>query len=224
MKTNRPMRKYIEENFNSMKIEIINLDDYRLEYKCLICGAIKSATLTAIKKSLEKSNILHSESCSRYFNNIIKKQLDIKKLNQFRGFYRYAKERCNNPNNKDYERYKGKFLFKDYPHYFNCCYEHYKQSLLKYNDESLSIDRIDNSKGYEPNNIRFIPMRTNLQNKDCIFPVMAVNIKTKEILEASSVNELAELYFDKKTNSIWESIKYNRLYLKTWKIFYTIET
>jgi hypothetical protein len=38
-------------------------------------------------------------------------------------------------------------------------------SLPGWNDASLDIDRIDNNKGYERNNLRFVPRQINLRNK-----------------------------------------------------------
>lgn len=56
-------------------------------------------------------------------------------------------------------------------------------------------DRIEGNKGYEKGNVRFVPMKINLQNKDVVIPVMGVNIKTKEVIDANSIGELAGKYF-----------------------------
>ncbi|MDI7818096.1 hypothetical protein QMM58_17105, partial [Clostridioides difficile] len=87
-----------------------------------------------------------------------------------------------------------------------------------------SIDRIDNSKGYEIGNVRFVPMNINAKNKDDIYPVMAVNIFDKTIIECDSLVQLANEYFEGKSTSLYQSVQENRLYLNTWKIFYTIKT
>lgn len=54
---------------------------------------------------------------------------------------------------------------------------------------------------------------------------MCVNLETKEILEADSLNELASKYFDKnKVSAINQTIHNNTLYLNKYKIFYTIKS
>ena len=40
----------------------------------------------------------------------------------FHNKYRVSRERCNNPNNKDYESYKGKFKFKNLTDFYENCY------------------------------------------------------------------------------------------------------
>ena len=224
MRKNKTMYKFINENYKKLDIKIIKIDEFECTYECLKCGAIKTNTLNSIRRQWKEQNTLHTEACSKYFNDLIKNELNEKQLKQFRSFYRYAKERCCNPNSKDYVRYKGKFHFEDYTDYVNSCYGIYKEAYLIYGENNLSIDRIDNSKGYEHNNIRFVPMSINSQNKDEIYPVMAVNIITKQILESPSLTKMANKYFNGKQTSLYQSVTENRLYLNTWKIFYTIET
>lgn len=155
-------------------------------------------------------------------DKIIKQELGEKHCKSFKNFFRYAKERCFNKNNKDYSKYKNLFNFEDYLDYFNSCYSIYKESIEKYPGETLSIDRIDSNKGYTKGNIRFVPIKINLQNKEQIHPVMAVNIKTHQILEANSIKEMAGTYFDSKCSSIFESINSNGIYKNEWKIFLII--
>ena len=70
--------------------------------------------------------------------------------------WKSMKKRCNNPNNKDYKRYGGRGI--------NVCdewmndfskYREYIHSLPDYGKDGYTIDRIDNSKGYEPGNLRW---------------------------------------------------------------------
>lgn len=224
MRKNKAMYKRLLENESMYNIEVIYLDEYECKFKCLTCGAIKKHTLNSMVRQFRESNTFHSESCSKYFNDVIKGKLGNRCLQQFRSFYRYARERCCNPNSKDFVRYKGKFKFKDYPEYVNSCFKEYERAFKMYGEDDLSIDRIDNSKGYEHGNIRFVPMRINAKNKDAIYPVMAVNIVDKTIIESDSLVELARDYFEGKSTSLYTSVQENRLYLNKWKIFYTIKT
>ena len=224
MKKNNSMYERLLNNHLEYDIEIINIDEYECIYKCLVCGAIKKHSLNSMQRQFKKNNTLHSESCSKYFNKVIKDKLGDKCLKQFRSFYRYARERCCNPNSKDFVRYKGKFKFRDFTEYANACLSEYENAYKIYGENNLSIDRVDNSKGYEVGNIRFVPMRINAKNKDSIYPVMAVNILDKTIIESDSLTELADEYFEGKTTSLYQSVQENRLYLNKWKIFYTIKT
>lgn len=54
-----------------------------------------------------------------------------------------------------------------------------------------SVDRVDNTKGYEINNLQFIPHRVN-SAKDLFKPVHIKNIDSGEVLEFNSNREAAD--------------------------------
>lgn len=220
-------KKWILDNIEILNIQILEQNNNKLKIKCKVCEAIRTLTIESIYSNYHSElRSMHGESCSKYFNDIGRKELGERSFKKFREHYRFARERCCNPNSKDYERYQGKMKFKDFVEYFKSCFHLYKQSLAQYGaDVKLSIDRIDGNKGYESGNIRFVPMIVNLKNKDIIIPVIGVNIHTLEVIKANSVHELCDIYFDEnKCSAISESIKQNRIYNNTWKIFYTIKT
>lgn len=78
--------------------------------------------------------------------------------------YRSMKDRCCNPNNKDYQRYGGRGInicnewLNDPEAYINWAYDNGWRPWLQ-------IDRIDNSKGYSPENCRFVTIKENLRNR-----------------------------------------------------------
>lgn len=218
-------RKYIDyvlwlkENLTTLNITILHLTHETVTFQCNVCNVVRTVQI----KSLYKRNgEVHSEACSKVINEEIKRNLGKDKLQMYRSMYRRSKERCSNPNNKDYKHYKGKFKFKDFSHFYLETYQHFLHSLQIYPNEILSIDRIDGNLGYEPNNIRFVPMSVNLQNKNCVKSIMCVNINTKETYVFPSANKVAiELLNNVNcTSSVIKNIHNNSIYKKTWKFFY----
>lgn len=73
------------------------------------------------------------------------------------------KQRCNNTKCNNYKNYGGRgiFFFKewndDYISFYN-----YSIGIFK---DSYQIDRIDNNKGYEPGNIRWVTNAENVRNR-----------------------------------------------------------
>lgn len=206
-----------EEN----KLKVLSLSDGRCSYICPECGASRDLALESIGNNLKAGRGFHTEFCMKYWNDLIREELGEKKLQVYRAFYRHAHERCCNPKCKDYVRYKGKFHFKDFSHFFRETYSLYKESLLEYENEALSIDRIDNNKGYEPGNVRFVPMRIQSLNRRALVPTTAVNIETGETFSAPSCRQLAREHFNSCYTSIREALVRRTPYKQVWKIIPT---
>lgn len=101
------------------------------------CGCAKG-------KLLVRSKHTHGETDSRLYRT-----------------YRHMKERCNNPNCKEYKHYGArgiKCLFETYEDFRNFALSH------GYADH-LTIERIDVNGNYEPKNITFIPQALQARNK-----------------------------------------------------------
>lgn len=74
--------------------------------------------------------------------------------------------RCVDPNNGSYSRYGGKGVgvCLEWQHSFDSFYAHV--SILPFfNLSGYTIDRIDNSKGYFPGNVRWVTMAQQCRNK-----------------------------------------------------------
>lgn len=74
--------------------------------------------------------------------------------------------RCNDPDNAQFAQYGGRGVSVYAPwvadrREFMC----YLTGLTGWDDPHLTIDRIDNDRGYEPGNLRFVSLREQQQNK-----------------------------------------------------------
>lgn len=139
---------------------------------------------------------------------------------KFRDSYRFANERCNNPNSKDYDRYRGLWNFKDTVEYYETCFGAFLVGLELSNLDSLSIDRVDSRKPYEPGNVRFVTMKENLRNKDYVNQVLATNIHTGEVVKFPSFFSISKEKLDARftTSGVWGAFKDHRLYKQEWSI------
>ena len=93
------------------------------------------------------------------------------------------RNRCNNPNDKSYNRYGGKGIsvckeWDDFRVFYPWAIENgYK--------EGLTLDRIDPTGNYEPNNCRWVDMTTQQRNR-------SNNVKLEHNGEKLTINEWCE--------------------------------
>ena len=80
------------------------------------------------------------------------------------GRWSNIKDRCCNPNSKDYERYGGRGI-KICDEWKNDFLAFYNWSMNNGYSDELQIDREDNSKGYSPENCRWVTTKQNSNNR-----------------------------------------------------------
>lgn len=96
-------------------------------------------------------------------NKKTKKSEIISKNRRLYSVYYSMLARCNNPKSISYKSYGAKGIkvceeWKEYSNFYNW-------SINNGYDDKLSIDRIDNSKGYSPSNCRWIPLSEQTKNR-----------------------------------------------------------
>ena len=136
--------------------------------------------------------------------------------------WRHIKGRCNNPKDKAYKNYGGRGIkvckeWQDNPKAF-CDW-----ALANGWQKGLSLDRIDNNKGYSPDNCRWVTRKVQNNNRRCT-PHITYNGETHTIKEWSDIlgikyhtlfvrintrNWGLDRAFNQKLRNRGESVKYN---------------
>ena len=120
--------------------------------------------------------------CAREMHRKIREKFGEEIEKKFFRTMRCAKNRATNPNNKDYDTYKDKgWKFSGSFDFVKSELFPFVEACEKYGVETVTIDRIDGARGYEPGNIRWVTMEQNLKNKPIIRPVRCENLRTGEV-------------------------------------------
>ncbi len=179
-----PRSKLIGEKFGKLTV---------VEYlggcwwKCICdCGNEKIATTNHLKNN-------SSVSCG-CMTHERKRNASIKHGYFNHRLYRLwsqAKQRCTNPKNDSYYNYgeRGIKMCNEWENDFSAFYDWAMKH--GYND-SLSLDRIDNEKGYSPDNCRFVTAKEQCRNRRNNRKVARLS-KSGEVLEVyGSIAEAEE--------------------------------
>ena len=111
------------------------------------CGSVTKVSSTRLKREVTKScGCLHKEKVTSH-------SLSKNPLYQI---WSDIKQRCHNKNRHNYHRYGGRSIL------FNKEWEQSPETFILWVEENLgpkpkgmSIDRVDNNKGYEPDNLKW---------------------------------------------------------------------
>lgn len=106
----------------------------------------------------------HTTSCGCYNEDIIKSRVATHGMSKTRlyNIWRVMRKRCGYENATNYENYGAKGIrvcdeWHDYSKFRDWAMSH------GYSD-NLTIDRVDNNKGYTPENCRWVDMKTQARN------------------------------------------------------------
>lgn len=155
------------------------LDSQRVLIQCNTCKNIFSYYKTNLYKFHHSSN---KGNCIATLHRKIEAQYGKEFEEKFFQTANGAKNRVLNPNNKDYYAYKDLgFGFRDNFEFAELELEKFAEAAKTYGLKNISIDRIDGSKGYYHDNIRYVPMDINLRNKSICKEILCKNLNTGEI-------------------------------------------
>ncbi len=138
-------------------IQVDKSETGRRKWICLCeCGNLTSVSTNQLTSGKTKSC-----GCLKYET---KNQTHGLKKTRIYGIWCGMKKRCNNPNDKNYKNY-GARAIKVCDEWQDDFVSFYSWSLLNGYAENLTIDRIDNEKGYYPENCRWITHAEQQSNR-----------------------------------------------------------
>ena len=116
-----------------------------------------------------------TKSCGCYHKEKISKH--NKSNSRLYNIYSHIKQRCYNLKNCRYKNYGGRgiTICDEWLHNFQAFYD---WAMANGYDDTLTIDRIDNNKGYSPDNCRWITNKEQQSNK-CNNHLITYNGKTQ---------------------------------------------
>lgn len=170
--------------------------------------AIISCKICSFNFSIIVREIQYQKSCSGCLKN-----LDIDPLIKKRLFGVHAgmKDRCNNPKNKDFINYGGrgiKVCDEWFMSYHFCIW-----SIANGYMHGLTIDRIDNNKGYSSDNCRWVTPQVNSQNvRHSILNPALVRLIKDDLKTMSGIDVAIKYGFTKqqistiKTGKCWSNV------------------
>jgi len=174
------------------KLTVIKLDHITNRRSYWLCRCDCGKEMVRRSDSFTQKGFKSCRQCNESYNHLKGLQHKYKKL--YAVMYN-MRDRCNNPNNREYFRYGGRGI--------NVCNEwldnetFIKWALNNGYKEGLSIERIDVNGDYEPSNCKWIPI-----SEQCNNTRRTVWIEYKG--EKHNINQWARLLgFNKNTFYNW---------------------
>ena len=163
-------------------------------WRC-ICDCGKEVFVDA-----QKIRNWHTKSCGCYKYEMNKERLSKHKLSKTRLYvlYRSILQRCYWEKTEHYSNYGGRGItvcdewLNDFKSFYDWAYANgYKEEKLPSGTNKWTIDRIDNDKGYSPDNCRFVTMKEQCLNRSTTVKLTynGITLTRKEWAKKVGINE-----------------------------------
>jgi hypothetical protein len=180
----KPLGKYVN-GFKILKCLGLNAaGDRRVSAECKICQRVYEVTATKLK---------FNKSCGCLAKNGTVKSKYWKAHTRLMDIYSNMKARCYNKNTKAYKNYGGRGI-AICDEWLNNSNTFCEWALKNNYTEFLTIDRIDNDKGYSPENCRWTSIQIQSQNKRNNTVTADLVIKIRKDLECMKGIDVAKKY------------------------------
>ena len=128
------------------------------------CGKKKILSMTTVMNGHSRScGCLHMDRCHTGLNRRRHGDACIGKVKKIHNIWRGMIQRCNNVNTPAYKDYGGRGIIMCFDWWV---YENFRDwAYANGYQDKLTIDRIDNDKGYNPNNCRFVTRKEQARNR-----------------------------------------------------------
>ena len=135
----------------------------RIKWRCICdCGTEKIVSGENLRSG-------HTKSCGCYQKKRLRETKGVSELvanmscSPIYKVWSAMKQRCNNPKNAYYCNYGGRGI--TVCESWNTSFENFYRDMAEGYKKGLELDRIDNNKGYSPDNCRWVTRKVNQRNK-----------------------------------------------------------